>query len=297
MAEISAKLVKELRDKTGAGMMDCKKALQESNGDMEAAITWLRQKGLASAGKKAGRVTSEGLVDSYIHTGGRIGVLVEVNCETDFVARNEKFKTLVQDIAKQIAACPNVEFVSLDDIPAEYKEKERQIALGSDALKGKPPEVQEKIVAGKLEKTLKELCLLYQPFIRDQSKTVEELVKEHIAELGENIRIRRFQRFVLGEGIEKQETNLAEEVAAQTQAMRAAAQTAAAAETAPPEVSEPEPAAAVTAEEPTPEPVAAAEQPAEPVSELVEQPGAESKGFGAATKKSGGKSRSNKKKK
>ncbi|BAY50818.1 elongation factor Ts [Thermostichus vulcanus NIES-2134] len=297
MAEISAKLVKELRDKTGAGMMDCKKALQESNGDMEAAITWLRQKGLASAGKKAGRVTSEGLVDSYIHTGGRIGVLVEVNCETDFVARNEKFKTLVQDIAKQIAACPNVEFVSLDDIPAEYKEKERQIALGSDALKGKPPEVQEKIVAGKLEKTLKELCLLYQPFIRDQSKTVEELVKEHIAELGENIRIRRFQRFVLGEGIEKQETNLAEEVAAQTQAMRAAAQTAAAAETAPPEVSAPEPAAAVTAEEPTPEPVAAAEQPAEPVSELVEQPVAESKGFGAATKKSGGKSRSNKKKK
>ncbi|RMH66883.1 MAG: translation elongation factor Ts [Cyanobacteria bacterium J003] len=293
MAEISAKLVKELRDKTGAGMMDCKKALQESNGDMEAAIAWLRQKGLASAGKKAGRLTSEGLVDSYIHTGGRIGVLVEVNCETDFVARSEKFKTLVQDIAKQIAACPNVEFVSLDDIPAEYKEKERQIALGSDALKGKPPEVQEKIVAGKLEKTLKELCLLYQPFIRDQSKTVEELVKEHIAELGENIQIRRFQRFVLGEGIEKQETNLAEEVAAQTQAMSAAAKTAEAtaevAETAPPEVSAPEPAAEVTTEEPAPEPVAAAEQTAEPA--------AESKGFGAATKKSGGKSRPNKKKK
>ncbi|WP_448533774.1 translation elongation factor Ts [Parathermosynechococcus lividus] len=223
MAEISAKLVKELRDKTGAGMMDCKKALQESHGDMEAAIAWLRQKGLASAGKKAGRVTSEGLVDSYIHTGGRIGVLVEVNCETDFVARNEKFKALVQDIAKQIAACPNVEFVSIDDIPADYKEKERQIALGSDALQGKPPEVKEKIVAGKLEKTLKELCLLNQPFIRDQSKTVEELVKEKIAELGENIQVRRFQRFVLGEGIEKQETNLAQEVAAQTQAMAAAA--------------------------------------------------------------------------
>ncbi|WP_460192636.1 translation elongation factor Ts [Thermosynechococcus sp. FA-CM-4201] len=308
MAEISAKLVKELRDKTGAGMMDCKKALQESNGDMEAAIAWLRQKGLASAGKKAGRVTSEGLVDSYIHTGGRIGVLVEVNCETDFVARNEKFKALVQDIAKQIAACPNVEFVSVDDIPAEYKEKERQIALGSDALKGKPPEVKEKIVAGKLEKTLKELCLLNQPFIRDQSKTVEELVKEHIAELGENIQIRRFQRFVLGEGIEKQETNLAEEVAAQTQAMSTAAKAAEApaevAETAPPEVSAPEPAAETTTEEPAPEPVAVSEQTAEPVAEPaaespepVAEPAAESKGFGAATKKSGGKSRTTKKKK
>lgn len=222
MAEISAKLVKELRERTGAGMMDCKKALQESNGDMEAAIAWLRQKGLASAGKKAGRVTSEGLVDSYIHTGGRIGVLVEVNCETDFVARNEKFKALVQDIAKQIAACPNVEFVSIDDIPEEYKEKERQIALGSDTLQGKPPEIREKIVAGKLEKTLKEVCLLNQPYIRDQSKTVEELLKEAIAELGENIRVRRFQRFVLGEGIEKQQTSLAEEVAAQTQAVAAA---------------------------------------------------------------------------
>ncbi|QEQ00897.1 translation elongation factor Ts [Thermosynechococcus sp. QKsg1] len=308
MAEISAKLVKELRDKTGAGMMDCKKALQESNGDMEAAIAWLRQKGLASAGKKAGRVTSEGLVDSYIHTGGRIGVLVEVNCETDFVARNEKFKALVQDIAKQIAACPNVEFVSIDDIPEEYKEKERQIALGSDALKGKPPEVKEKIVAGKLEKTLKELCLLNQPFIRDQSKTVEELVKEHIAELGENIQIRRFQRFVLGEGIEKQETNLAEEVAAQTQAMSAAAKTAEApaevAETATPEVSAPEPAAETTPDEPAPEPVAVSEQTVEPVAEPaaespdpVAEPTAESKGFGAAAKKSGGKSRTAKKKK
>lgn len=288
--------------------MDCKKALQESNGDMEAAIAWLRQKGLASAGKKAGRVTSEGLVDSYIHTGGRIGVLVEVNCETDFVARNEKFKALVQDIAKQIAACPNVEFVSVNDIPAEYKEKERQIALGSDALKGKPPEVKEKIVAGKLEKTLKELCLLNQPFIRDQSKTVEELVKEHIAELGENIQIRRFQRFVLGEGIEKQETNLAEEVAAQTQAMSAAAKTAKAppevAETAPPEVSAPEPAAETTPDEPAPEPVTVSEQTVEPVAEPaaknpepVAEPTAESKGFGAAAKKSGGKSRTAKKKK
>jgi elongation factor Ts len=219
--EISAKIVKELRDKTGAGMMDCKKALQESNGDMEKAIEWLRQKGLASAGKKAGRVTAEGLVDSYIHTGGRIGVLVEVNCETDFVARNEAFKALVQDIAKQVAACPNVEYVQFEDIPADIVAKEKEIALGSDTLKGKPDNVKEKIVQGKLEKTLKEMCLLDQPFIRDQSITVEELVKQKVAQLGENIKVRRFTRFILGEGIEKEEANLAEEVAAQVQSSQA----------------------------------------------------------------------------
>ncbi|MBW4552979.1 MAG: translation elongation factor Ts [Aphanocapsa sp. GSE-SYN-MK-11-07L] len=215
MAEISAQLVKQLRDKTGAGMMDCKKALKESEGDITKAIEWLRQKGLASAGKKAGRVASEGLVDSYIHTGGRIGVLVEVNCETDFVGRNQAFKSLVQDIAKQIAACPNVEYVKVEDIPADFIEKERSIALGSDALKGKPEAVKTKIVQGKLDKTLREMCLMDQPFIRDQSITVEELVKQAIANLGENIQIRRFQRFVLGEGIEKAESNLADEVAAQ----------------------------------------------------------------------------------
>jgi elongation factor Ts len=215
MAEISAQLVKQLRDKTGAGMMDCKKALKESEGDITKAIEWLRQKGLASAGKKAGRVASEGLVDSYIHTGGRIGVLVEVNCETDFVGRNQAFKSLVQDIAKQIAACPNVEYVQVADIPADFIEKERAIALGSDALQGKPEAVKTKIVQGKLDKTLREMCLMDQPFIRDQSITVEELVKQAIANLGENIQIRRFQRFVLGEGIEKAESNLAEEVAAQ----------------------------------------------------------------------------------
>ncbi len=215
MAEISAQLVKQLRDKTGAGMMDCKKALKESEGDITKAIEWLRQKGLASAGKKAGRVASEGLVDSYIHTGGRIGVLVEVNCETDFVGRNQAFKSLVQDIAKQIAACPNVEYVKVEDIPADFVEKERAIALGSDALKGKPEAVKTKIVQGKLDKTLREMCLMDQPFIRDQSITVEELVKQAIANLGENIQIRRFQRFVLGEGIEKAESNLADEVAAQ----------------------------------------------------------------------------------
>jgi len=215
MAEISAQSVKELREKTGAGMMDCKKALKETQGDMEKAIEYLRQKGLASAGKKAGRVAAEGLIDSYIHTGNRIGVLVEVNCETDFVARNEAFKTLVQDIAKQIAAYSNVEYVKVSDIPPEIVEREKQVAMGSDALKGKPENVKEKIVQGKVEKTLKEMCLMDQPFIRDQSITVEELVKQAIAQLGENIQIRRFSRFVLGEGIEKQESNLAEEVAAQ----------------------------------------------------------------------------------
>lgn len=215
MAEISAQSVKELREKTGAGMMDCKKALTETQGDIDKAIEYLRQKGLASAGKKAGRVAAEGLIDSYIHTGNRIGVLVEVNCETDFVARNEAFKTLVQDIAKQIAAYSNVEYVKVSDIPPEIVEREKQVAMGSDALKGKPENVKEKIVQGKIEKTLKEMCLMDQPFIRDQSITVEELVKQAIAQLGENIQIRRFSRFVLGEGIEKKESNLAEEVAAQ----------------------------------------------------------------------------------
>lgn len=218
MAEISAKLVKELRDKTGAGMMDCKKALSESDGDMEKAIEWLRQKGLASAGKKSGRVTAEGLVDSYIHTGGRIGVLVEVNCETDFVARNEAFKELVQNIAKQIAACPNVEYVSTEDIPPAVIENERRVAMGSDALAGKPEQVKAKIVEGKLDKTLREMCLLDQAYIRDQNISVADLVTQSIAQLGENIKIRRFQRFILGEGIEKIESNLAAEVAAQTQA-------------------------------------------------------------------------------
>ena len=192
-------------------MMDCKKALKETKGDVDKAVEYLRKKGLASAGKKAGRVTAEGLVDSYIHFGGQIGVLVEVNCETDFVARNEAFKELVQDIAKQIAACPNVSYVSKDDIAPEIVEKEKAIAMGSDTLKGKPEKIKEKIVQGKLDKTLQEMCLLNQPFIKDQSITVEELIKNAISKLGENIQVRRFDRFVLGEGIEKLESNLAEE--------------------------------------------------------------------------------------
>lgn len=219
MADIPAKLVKELREKTGAGMMDCKKALNEVDGDIEKAVEWLRQKGIASAEKKAGKVAAEGLVDSYIHTGGRIGVLVEVNCQTDFVARNEDFQALVRNIAMQIAACPNVEYVSVDDIPQDIVEKEKAVEMGRDDLANKPENIREKIVLGRIEKRLKELSLLDQPYIRDQSITVDELVKQSAGQLGENIQVRRFVRFVLGEGIEKEETDFAAEVAAQTAAL------------------------------------------------------------------------------
>ncbi|MDJ0518443.1 MAG: translation elongation factor Ts [Trichodesmium sp. MO_231.B1] len=216
MAEISAKLVKELREQTGAGMMDCKKALKETDGDINKATEWLRQKGIASAGKLEGKVAAEGLVESYIHTGSRIGVLVEVNCQTDFVARNEAFKELVKNIAMQIAACPQVQYVSVDDIPTEFVESEKSIEMGREDLSKKPENIREKIVQGRIEKRLKELTLMAQPFIRDQNKTVEELIKETTAQLGEKVQVRRFIRFVLGEGIEKQESNFAEEVAAQT---------------------------------------------------------------------------------
>ncbi len=215
MAEISAQAVNELRKKTGVGMMDCKKALKATEGDTEKAIEWLRQKGLARADSIGERPVSEGLVDSYIHTGGRIGVLVEVNCQTDFVARNEAFKALVRDIAMQIAACPNVEYIKIDDIPAELVQKEKDLELGRDDLAKKPDNIKEKIVQGRIEKRLKELTLVDQPFIKDQSITVDELIKKNIATLGENIQVRRFVRFILGEGIEKKESNFAEEVAAQ----------------------------------------------------------------------------------
>jgi elongation factor Ts len=216
MAEISAKLVQELRKKTGAGMMDCKKALKENEGDMAKAEDWLRKKGIAKAGQKADRVAAEGLVGSYIHTGGRVGVLVEVNCETDFVARRPEFQELVRNVAMQVAACPNVEYVKVADIPVDVAEKEKEIEMGRDDLSNKPDNVKEKIVQGRIEKRLKELSLVDQPYIRDQSITIEELVKQAIAQLGENIQIRRFVRFILGEGIEKQEISFADEVAAQT---------------------------------------------------------------------------------
>ncbi|NET45245.1 translation elongation factor Ts [Okeania sp. SIO2B3] len=215
MPEISAKLVQELRKATGAGMMDCKNALTENNGDITKATEWLRQKGIASAGKLEGKVAAEGLVESYIHTGSRIGVLVEVNCQTDFVARNEAFKELVKNIAMQIAACPQVEYISVDDIPTEFVESEKSIEMGREDLSKKPENIREKIVQGRIEKRLKELTLMDQAYIKDQNVTVAELVKETSAQLGEKVQVRRFTRFVLGEGIEKKEDNFAEEVAAQ----------------------------------------------------------------------------------
>ncbi|MBD2608784.1 elongation factor Ts [Scytonema hofmannii FACHB-248] len=309
MAEISAKVVQELRQKTGAGMMDCKKALKENDGDMEKSIDWLRQKGIATAGKKSDRIAAEGLVDTYIQPGGRVGVLLEVNCQTDFVARNEAFKTLVKNLAQQaasaedvesllaqpyiedksvtveefikqaiaklgenmqvrrfvkftiegtqgiidsyihtggrvgvlvelnsktdapsgreefqslvrniamqVAACPNVEYVNVSEVPPEVAQKEKDIEMGRDDLGNKPENIKEKIVQGRIEKRLKEMALMDQPYIRDQSISVEDLVKQVKTQVGEDIEVRRFVRYVLGEGIEKQESNFAEEVAAQ----------------------------------------------------------------------------------
>ncbi len=213
MVAITAKLVKDLRDKTGAGMMDCKKALAESSGDIEKAVEWLRQKGIASAEKKSGRVAAEGAVGSYIHTGSRVGVLLELNCETDFVARGEKFQTLLKDLAMQIAACPNIEYVTVQEIPQDVSDKEKSIEMGRDDLAGKPEQIKSKIVEGRIGKRLKELALLEQPFIRDSSKTVGQLVKEVAGKLGENIQVRRFTRYTLGEGIDVQQVDFASEVA------------------------------------------------------------------------------------
>ena len=197
--EISSKLVKELREKTGAGMMNCKKALQESKGDFEKAVESLRQKGLASADKKAGRQASEGLVESYIHTGGKLGVLVEVNCETDFVARRPEFQQLAKNIAMQVAASPTVNFVSVNDIPPEVIEREKSIEAGKEDLANKPEQIRLKIVEGRIEKILKTQSLLDQPFLRDNNQTVDEVIKQTISQLGENIKISRFIRFQLGE--------------------------------------------------------------------------------------------------
>ncbi|MEK9630952.1 MAG: translation elongation factor Ts [Synechococcus sp.] len=216
MAEISAKLVKELRDQTGAGMMDCKKALNETSGDLTKATEWLRQKGIASAEKKAGRTAAEGAVGSYIHTGARVGVLVEVNCETDFVARGDAFQELVRNVAMQIAACPNVEFVTTDDIPADVKERETNIEMGRDDLGNKPEAMKAKIVEGRVNKRLKELALLEQPFIKDSSLSVAEMVKQLAGKIGENIQVRRFTSYTLGEGIEVKQEDFAAEVAAMT---------------------------------------------------------------------------------
>jgi elongation factor Ts len=197
--EISPKLVKELREKTGAGMMNCKKALQETEGDFEKAIESLRQKGLSTADKKAGRQASEGLIESYIHTGGKLGVLVEVNCETDFVARRPEFQQLAKNIAMQIAACPTVNYVSINEIPPEVVEREKNIEAGKDDLSSKPEAIKLKIVEGRIDKILRTQSLLDQPFIRDNNQTIDELLKQTISQLGENIKIKRFTRFQLGE--------------------------------------------------------------------------------------------------
>ncbi|MBD2137540.1 elongation factor Ts [Anabaena sp. FACHB-1237] len=305
MAEISAKLVQELRQKTGAGMMDCKKALKETEGNIDEAIDWLRKKGIASAGKKSDRIAAEGLVETYIQPDNKVGVLIEVNCQTDFVARNEAFKVLVTNLAKQsagadsveallaqpyidnnsvtveefiketiatlgeniqvrrlvkfclgdqagvvdsyihtggrvgvlvqvvatsvnedvkglarnaamqIAACPNVEYVTVNDIPAEVVAKEKSIEMAKDDLGNKPENIKEKIVQGRIEKRLKEMALLDQPYIRDQGISVEDLVKQVQAKAGGTVQVTSFVRYVLGEGIEKQEISFADEVAAQ----------------------------------------------------------------------------------
>ncbi len=200
--EVSASSVKELREKTGAGIMDCKTALAESGGDMEKAVDYLRRKGLAAAAKKMGRVAAEGLVGAYIHAGGKIGVLVELNCETDFVARTAEFQTLLKDVAMQVAAA-NPRYVQPEDVPPEEMEREREIYRRQALDSGKPEKVVDKIVEGKMERFYSEVCLLEQAFIKDPDRKVQALVQEVIARLGENIQVRRFMRYHLGEGIEK----------------------------------------------------------------------------------------------
>jgi elongation factor Ts len=200
--EISATLVKELREKTGAGMMDCKKALAETSGDFEKAIEYLRKKGIASAAKKAGRATKEGAITSYIHGEGKVGVLLEVNCETDFVARTEQFRTFVKDVSMHIAAAMP-QYVRPEEVPAEVIEKEKEIAVAQLREQGKPAAMLEKIAEGKIKKFYEDACLMNQAFVKDPNKTIDQLLKETIATLGENITIRRFARFVLGEGVKE----------------------------------------------------------------------------------------------
>jgi len=211
---VTTDMIKELRERTGAGMADCKKALVECEASMDKAIEYLRKKGLAKAAKKAGRIATEGVVNSYIHGNGRIGVLLETNCETDFVARNPDFVSFGKDVAMQIAAM-NPQFVSAEEVPSDLLDKERSIRRETAAQGGKPAQVVDKIVEGQISKWLKEICLLDQPWVKDDSKTIRDLQQELVAKLGENIKVRRFARFELGEGLEKKQENFAEEVARQ----------------------------------------------------------------------------------
>jgi len=210
---ITAEMVKELRERTGAGMMDCKKALGETNGDMEKAIDFLREKGLAAAAKRAGKVAAEGVIEAYIHGGGRIGVMLELNCETDFVAKTDAFKALAKDIAMQVAAA-NPSYVRREEVPVEVLEHEKEVLRAQAINEGKPANIAEKMVAGRVEKYYKETCLMEQPFIKDPDKTITQLITESIAKIGENISIRRFTRYQLGEGIEKKSNDFAAEVMA-----------------------------------------------------------------------------------
>ncbi len=207
--------IRDLRERTGAGILDCKKALGEAGDDVEKAIDWLRAKGLSSAAKKSGRVASEGLVEAYIHAGGKIGVIVELNCETDFVAMNEKFKNLARDIAMHIAAAAP-EYLSRDEVPADAYEKEKAVQLEKTMSEGKPQQIAAKIVEGRMSKWYEDVCLLDQKYVKDDSKTIDQLVKELVSTIGENIKIRRFVRYVMGEGLEKKSNDFAAEVAAQS---------------------------------------------------------------------------------
>lgn len=208
---IKATDVKALRDQTGAGMMDCKKALVESNGDFNKAVEYLREKGIANAEKKSGRVAAEGIVTSYIHGNGRIGVLLEVNIETDFAAKNEDFQQFAKDVAMQVAAM-NPMYVSRDEVPEDVVEKEKAILKAQALNEGKPEKVVDKIIEGRIDKFFKAICLEEQPFIKDTDKTVQGLTTELISRIGENIKIRRFTRYEMGEGLEKRNENFAEEV-------------------------------------------------------------------------------------
>ena len=208
--------VKTLRERTGAGMMDCKNALVETNGDMDKAVDYLREKGIAKAAKKAGRIAAEGIVDSYIHMGGKVGVLLEVNCETDFVARGDQFKSPVHDIAPHIAAA-NPLYLTKEDVPADVLEKEKEILKAQAIEEGKPEKIVEKMVEGRIKTYFDENCLLCQKFVKDPSKTIEQLVIEATAAIGEKISVRRFARFEMGEGLQKKSENLADEVAKQVE--------------------------------------------------------------------------------
>ena len=202
----TAQDIANLRAATGVGMMDCKKALTETNGDMEKAAKWLREKGMAAAAKKSSRIAGEGVVESYIHMGGKIGVLVEVNCETDFVAKSDAFKALVKDIAMQIAAAKPL-YVTAEEVPTEELEKEKEILKAQALNEGKPAAVVEKMVEGRVKKYYKEICLLHQDFVKDNSKTIQDVVNEAILSIGEKISVRRFTRYEMGEGLEKRNWN------------------------------------------------------------------------------------------